>query len=213
MRIHTCSTSIELLINEVGSFNEKYAAKENEKTVFSIEYAEFHWNTAEKAGFLHGNRYGLVRVARELMLTAAVSESEEAHSKVRATAFEDGSDEVIILKKKPAKETKDTLHIEWKETQGAKGSRGEISDLENILELIDSLVDPLDGQEQEPANIAWDEHNRAAFLTGTENALLLLAREFIQFALSATSGDRYEVKGLQGEGLVLVFKDNCGEHF
>jgi hypothetical protein len=146
-------------------------------------------------------------MARDLMLTAAASESAESGSHEYATRFEDGSDEIIILKKRPVQKTDDKIRIDWKETRGFDGS--ETLYLENILESINSVVKAFDGQE-EPAEIKWDEYNKAAFLTGTENGLLLLARELIRFALSATSGDKCEVKVLQyGSGrLVLVLSDN-----
>jgi len=201
------SPSMESLVNRIDHFNEKYAIVENEKAVFSIEYAEFHWDVAENAGFLMGNRYGLVRMARDLMLTAAASETEGNDSHEYATRFEDGSDEVIILKKRPASNTDDKVQIGWKETRDFDGS--ETLYLENILESMNSVVEAFNGEEPEPAQIKWDEYNKAAFLTGTASGLLLLASEFVQFALCANSGDKYEVRGLQdGSGrLVLVLKE------
>lgn len=103
------SPSMEFLVNKIDQFNEQYAIVENEKAVFSIEYAEFHWDTAANAGCLEGNRYGLVRMARDLMLIAAASEHEENNSHQCATPFEDGSDELIILKKKPVHKTDDKI--------------------------------------------------------------------------------------------------------
>ena len=202
------SPSMEFLANKIDQFNEQYAIVENEKAVFSVEYAEYHWDTVANAGCLEGNRYGLVRMARDLMLTAAASGTEENDSHQCATQFEDGSDEVIILKKRPVHKTDDKIQINWNETQGISRC-SETSYLENILESMNSVVESFDGEETEPAQIKWDEYNKAAFLTGTASGLLLLAREFVQFALCANSGDKYEVRGLQqGSGrLVLVLKE------
>ncbi|OGP13854.1 MAG: hypothetical protein A2052_06125 [Deltaproteobacteria bacterium GWA2_54_12] len=203
------SPSMELLVNKIDRFNEQYAIVENEKAVFSIEYAEFHWDTAANAGCLEGNRYGLVRMARDLMLIAVASGTEENDSHQCATRFEDGSDEIIILKKKPAHKTDDKIRIDWNEAQGASQC-SETSYLENILESIDRVVEACDKEETEPAKIEWSEYNKIAFLTGTAKGLVILAREFIQFALSASSEDKYEVLSLQQDSgrLVLVLKDN-----
>lgn len=200
------SPSIELLVNKIDRFNEQYAIIENEKAVFSIEYAEFHWDTAANTGCLEGNRYGLVRMARDLMLIAAASEHEENDSRQCATRFEDGSDEIIILKKRPAHKTNDNLQIDWNEAQGLN----ETSYLENILEAVDRVVKACGKEETEPAKIQWNEYNKVAFLTGSAFGLLLLAREFVQFALSASLKDKYEVLGLQQDSgrLVLVLRDN-----
>lgn len=201
------SPSIELLADKIDRFNEQYAMKENEKAVFSIEYAEFHWNAAENAGCLIGNRYGIVRVARDLMLTAAASGTEEDHSHEYATQFEDGSDEIIILKKKPAHKAMEKIQIEWKERRGIDGC--EILYLENVLESMNVVIESFDSEETEPAKIEWSECNKVAFITGTAFGLVLLAREFIQFALSASSEDHYEISPLQQDGgrLVLVLRD------
>ena len=203
------SPSMELLVNKIDRFNEQYAIVENEKAVFSIEYAEFHWDTAANAGCLEGNRYGLVRMARDLMLIAVASGTEENDSHQCATRFEDGSDEIIILKKKPTPKTDAKFRIDWNETQGISRC-SETSYLENILESIDRVVEACDKEETEPAKIEWSEYNKIAFLTGTAKGLVILAREFIQFALSASSEDKYEVLSLQQDSgrLVLVLKDN-----
>lgn len=203
------SPSMELLVNKIDRFNEQYAIVENEKAVFSIEYAEFHWDTAANAGCFYGNRYGLVRMGRDLMLIAAASGTEENDSHQCATRFEDGSDEIIILKKRPAHKTDDKIRIDWNEAQGV-GQCSETSYLENILESIDRVVEACDKEETEPAKIEWSEYNKIAFLTGSAYGLVLLARVFVQFALTASSGERYDVRGLQQDSgwLVLVLKDN-----
>lgn len=200
------SPSMEFLANKIDQFNEQYAIVENEKAVFSVEYAEFHWNTAAKTGCLEGNRYGLVRMARDLMLIAAASEHEENDSHQCATRFEDGSDEVIILKKKHANESADRIQIDWNEARGVSRC-SETSYLENILEAMNSVVEAFNGEETEPAQIKWDKYNKAAFLTGSAYGLLLLAREFVQFALCANSGGKYEIRGLQNGRLVLILKE------
>lgn len=200
---------MEFLINKIDRFNEQYAVIENEKAVFSIEYAEFHWDTTANAGCLSGNSYGLVRMARDLMLVAAASGHEENDSHEYATRFEDGSDEIIILKKRPVHKTEDKIRIDWNEAQGLSQC-SETSYLENILEAIDKVVETSGKEETEPAKIEWSEYNKVAFLTGTAKGLLLLAREFVQFALSATTRDKYEVLCLQQDsgGLVLFLKEN-----
>ncbi|MBI2401125.1 MAG: hypothetical protein HYV23_08755 [Deltaproteobacteria bacterium] len=203
------SPSMELLVNKIDRFNEQYAIVENEKAVFSIEYAEFHWDISANTGCLKGNRYGLVRMARDLMLIAAASEHEENDSRRCATRFEDGSDEIIILKKMPAHKTDDKFQIDWNEAQSLSQC-SETSYLENIIESIGRVVEACGKEETEPAKIEWSEYNKIAFLTGSAFGLLLLAREFVQFALSASLEESYEVLGLQQEsgGLVLVLKDN-----
>ena len=108
---------MKMLLDKIGRFNERYAIVENEKAVFSVEYAEFHWNEAENAGCFIGNRYGLVNMARDLMQTAAASEPADSGFSDYATRFEDGSDEVIILKKKPAHKTNGLVQIDWRETR------------------------------------------------------------------------------------------------
>lgn len=201
---------MRLLLEKIGRFNEQYAIKENEKAVFSTEYAEFHWNETENAGCFIGNRYGLVNMARDLMQTAAASESIDAGSHEYATRFEDGSDEVIILRKKPAHETDGLVRIDWRETR-VNGERDEVLYLENILEMMNGAIESFREEETAPAKIEWDKYNRAAFITSTAFGLVLLAREFIQFALSASEGDSYEVSPLHTESgsLVLVLKDNA----
>lgn len=198
---------MKMLLEKIGRFNEQYAMKENEKAVFSVEYAEFHWNEAENAGCFIGNRYGLVNMARDLMLTAAC-ESIDAGSHEYATRFEDGSDEVIILKKKPAHKTDGLIQIDWRETR-TSGQPDEVLYLENILEMMNGVIESFHEEEIAPAKIEWDGCNRAAFITGTAFGLVLLAREFVQFALSATSEDSYEVSPLREESgrLVLVLKN------
>lgn len=207
------SPSMEFLVNKIDRFNEQYAIVENEKAVFSIEYAEFHWDASANTGCLSGNRYGLVRMARDLMLVAAASGTEQNDSHEYATRFEDGSDETIILKKKPAHKSDDKIQIDWNEAQG--GQCSETSYLENILESIDRVVEACGKEETEPAKIEWSEYNRVAFLTGTAYGLVLLAREFVQFALSAPTEENYEVSPLQQDGgrLVLVLRNNAEVSF
>ncbi|MCC6501508.1 MAG: hypothetical protein IT362_00045 [Deltaproteobacteria bacterium] len=200
---------MKMLLEKIGRFNEQYAIVENEKAVFSVEYAEFHWNEAENAGCFIGNRYGLVNMARDLMLTAAVCESIDAGSHEYTTRFEDGSDEVIILKKKPAHKTDGLIQIDWRETRG-NGQSDEVLYLENILEMMNGVIESFHEEEIAPAKIEWDRYNRAAFIIGTAFGLVLLAREFVQFALSASLDESYEVGPLHEDGgrLVLVLKDN-----
>ena len=197
-----------MLLEKIGRFNEQYAVKENEKAVFSVEYAEFHWNEAEDAGYFIGNRYGLVNMARDLMQTAAASEPADSDFSDYATRFEDGSDEVIILKKKPAHKTNGLVQIDWRETR-VSGQSDEVLYLENILEMMNGVIESFHEEEIAPAKIEWDRYNRAAFITGTAFGLVLLAREFVQFALSASFGDSYEISPLHEDGgrLVLVLKD------
>ena len=201
---------MKLLLEKIGRFNEQYGVKENEKTVFSVEYAEFHWNEAENAGCFIGNRYGLVNMARDLMLTAAACESIDAGSHEYATRFEDSSDDIIILKKKPAHKTDGLVQIDWRETR-VSGQSDEVLYLENILEMMNGVIESFHEEEVAPARIEWDRYNRAAFIIGTAFGLALLAREFVQFALSASSEDSYEVSPLHEESgsLVLVLRDNC----
>jgi len=199
---------MKMLLEKIGRFNEQYAMKENEKAVFSVEYAEFHWNEAENAGCFIGNRYGLVNMARDLMLTAAAYEPSETDSDEYATQFEDGSDEVIILKKKPTDRSCAKIQIDWRETL-VNGQSDEALYLENILEMMNGVIESFHEEEVETAEIEWDKYNRAAFITGTAFGLVLLAREFVQFALSASLEESYEVGPLHEESgrLVLVLKD------
>lgn len=197
------------LLDKIGRFNEKYAARENEKAVFSVEYAEFHWDEAKNAGCFVGNRYGLVSMARDLMLTAAC-ESIDADSNEYSTRFEDGSDEVIILKKKPAHTRDGLIQVDWRETR-FNGQSDEALYLENILEMMNGVIGSFHEEEVAPAKIEWNKYNRAAFITGTPFGLVLLAREFVQFALSASLDESYETGPLHEDGgrLVLVLRESC----
>ena len=148
-------------------------------------------------------------MTRDLMQTAAASEPADSDFSDYATRFEDGSDEVIILKKKPAHKTNGLVQIDWRETR-VSGQSDEVLYLENILEMMNGVIESFHDEEIAPAKIEWDGCNRAAFITGTAFGLVLLAREFVQFALSATSEDHYEVSPLREKSgrLVLVLKDN-----
>lgn len=201
---------MKMLLEKIGRFNEQYAVVENEKAVFSVEYAEFHWDETENAGCFIANRYGLVNMARDLMLTAAATESSATGPDEYATRFEDGSDEVIILKKKPTHKTDALIQIDWRETR-VNGQSDEVLYLENILEMMNGVIESFHEEEVAPAKIEWDGCNRAAFITGTAFGLVLLAREFVQFALSASAGESYEVSPLREESgrLVLVLRENC----
>lgn len=198
---------MNLLMEKIDGFNEKYAARENEKAVFSVEYAEFHWNEAANAGCFIANRYGLVSMARDIMHAAAAS---GPGSSGYATRFEDGSDDIIILKKKPAHESSHDVRIKWNETL-ISAECDETLYLENILEMMNGVIGSFHENEATPAKIEWDRYNRAAFVIGTAFGLVLLAREFIQFALSASLDDSYEVGPLHEESgrLVLVLKDHA----
>jgi len=197
---------MDLLINKIDRFNEQYAVKENEKAVFSAEYAEFRWNEAKNAGCFIANRYGLVNMARDLVCTAAAL---GPGSSEYATRLEDGSDDVIILKNKPANGPVNSIRMGWEETP-ISGRYDETLYLESILEMTNGVLGSFHEEELTPAKIEWDRHNRAAFLTGTAFGLVLLAREFVQFALSAAPDDSYETAPLHEESgrLVLVLKDN-----
>jgi len=199
---------MDLLIEKIDRFNERYAARENEKAVFSAEYAEFHWGEGANAGCFVANRYGLVNMARDLMYTAAASGQGSSE---HATRFEDGSDEVIILKKKPDNRTCAKIRIDWRGTR-VKCQSDEVLYLESILEMMNGVIGSFHEEEAEPAKIEWDRYNRAAFVKGTAFGLVLIAREFIQFALSASLDDSYEVGPLHEESgrLVLVLRDHAG---
>lgn len=200
------SPSIELLASRIDEFNEQYAMVENEKAVFSIEYAEFHWNEGENAGVLSGNRYGLVRVARDLMLTAAAPERRES-SRQCAARFVEGSDEIVVLKKRSSGQSTDRAQINGEEARGFDNN--EVLYLENILESMNGVIHSFTEERAEAAMIEWNGFNRVVFITGTAFGLVRLAREFIQFALSASSEDTYEVAPLRQDGgrLVLVLRD------
>lgn len=203
-------TAMEFLINKIDRFNERYAFMENEKAVFSIEYAEFRWSEAEDAGCFLGNRYGLLRMARDLMLIAAVSGATEDHSSEYASRFEEGSDEIIILKKRPAHNTADNIQTGWNESWGFDGD--ETLCLEKILDSMNGIIESFADESTEHAKIEWNGFNKAAFIIGTAFGLVLLAREFIQFALSASLDESYEVSPLHNDSgrLVLVMRDCAG---
>lgn len=196
---------METLIDKIGRFNERYAARENEKAVFSVEYAEFRWSEPKNAGCFIANRYGLVSMARDLMCTAAAS---GPGSSGYATKFEEGSDDIIILKKRPAHGTDHEVRMSWKEAL-ISGLSDEGLYLESILEMTNGVLGSFPEEEAEPAKIEWNRHNRAAFVKGTAFGLVLLAREFVQFALSASPEDSYETAPLHEDGgrLVLVLRD------
>lgn len=201
------SPSIELLAGRIDDFNEKYGLVENEKAVFSIEYAAFHWDAGGNTGTLSGNRYGLVRLCRDITLTAAIS-GKGGPPRQSATRFAEGSDEIIILKKKPSRDLDEPARFEWDEHGHSGFPPSETSYLEGILESLDRAALAC-APENALARVDWDLYNRAAFLTGTSRGLLLLASEVIRFTLSASLGDRHEVSSLDGDGgsLVLEFKE------
>ncbi|CAG1772503.1 hypothetical protein BAC2_02576 [uncultured bacterium] len=201
------SPSIEILVNRIDDFNEKYAMVENEKAIFSIEYAEFHWDVSATAGVLSGNRYGLVRMARDITLTAAAS-GNGGPSRECASRFAEGSDGIIILKEKPALGMDGRARFGWDEPGLCRLPLDERSYLEGILDSLGRAASASAEHEGE-ARIDWDGGNRAAFITGPERALLLLASEIIRFTLSASTGGRHEIKGLSGESgsLVLELKE------
>lgn len=203
------SPSIELLVNRIDDFNEKYAMVENEKAVFSIEYAEFHWDAKENAGTLSGNRYGLVRMARDITLTAAASGRVGPYRKC-ASRFAEGSDEIVILKKKAAPGMDEPARFEWDEGGACRLPLDEVSYLGDILASLDRAAGTGDGQAG-PARMDWDGCNRAAFMTGPSQALLFIASEIIRFTLSASLGDRHEVRGLSDDGgsLKLELKEEA----
>ena len=70
--------------------------------------------------------------------------------------------------------------------------------------MMNGVIESFHEEEIAPAKIEWDGYNRAAFITGTAFGLVLLAREFVQFALSASFGDSYEVGPLREKSGRLV---------
>lgn len=206
--------SFHSLIDEIDGFNERFALVENEKAVFSIEYIEFHWNAAKNTGCLIGNRYGLVRLSKDLLLVASASGSDMDAADKCATKFVDGSDDIIILKEKTRHSNDAGARADRKRSERVTGECDETACLEKILESMNCILESLHDEKTEPAKIEWSGHNKLAFVTGTAFGLLLLARELVQFALSASFGDSYEVGPMRQDSgrLILILRDDDGEN-
>lgn len=194
---------MERLADRIDSFNERFSLRENEKAVFSVEHIGFRWDEAASVGVLAGSRYGIVRVARDLVLTAAASGRRE---KECAARFSEDSDGLVILREMRNGAEEDTA-LAGREHWPAR-HESETLCLENILAEINRAACALCAGHGSPARMEWDGHNRAAFLIGSAFALVLLARELVQFALSASEGDGYEAGPLQGGRLVLALREH-----